>query len=219
MAVANVDGTDARALRPPEGLNDYAAQWSPDGTKLVYQERIGSDALDVGNLYVEDLSSGRKTQITHLALTKAEWWWIPATFSPDGRTVIFHLPRQPSANMQWDVWSVPVTGGEPTLVLQDGAFPVYFPDGQRIAFVSELSPDLTGRSISIADSDGTRRTLVTAHAGIWSVAVSPDGSTIAYEDAGSIYVVDVSTGDSSRVADGGTAEWLDNDTLIVVPNT
>lgn len=47
--------------------------------------------------------------------------------------------------------------------------------------------------------------------------MSPDGSQIAYQDSGSTYVVDVSTGESSEVADGDTAEWLDNDTLILTP--
>jgi hypothetical protein len=47
--------------------------------------------------------------------------------------------------------------------------------------------------------------------------MSPEGSRIAYQDGSSIYVVDVSTGESSRVADGNLAEWLDDDTLIVSP--
>jgi hypothetical protein len=40
---------------------------------------------------------------------------------------------------------------------------------------------------------------------------------IAYQDGGSIHVVEVSTGVSSEVADGRQADWLDGDTLIVVP--
>jgi len=49
--------------------------------------------------------------------------------------------------------------------------------------------------------------------------MSPDGSRVAYSDGGSIYVVDVATGESSKVADGNyfNAAWLDNDTLIVAP--
>jgi hypothetical protein len=35
----------------------------------------------------------------------------------------------------------------------------------------------------------------------------------------SAYVVDVSTGESSKVANGSHAEWLDDDTLIVVPGS
>jgi hypothetical protein len=47
--------------------------------------------------------------------------------------------------------------------------------------------------------------------------MSPDGSRIAYQDGGSIYVLDVGTRQSSKVAEGNTAEWLDEDTLIVAP--
>jgi hypothetical protein len=47
--------------------------------------------------------------------------------------------------------------------------------------------------------------------------MSPDGSRIAYQDGGSIYVVDVSTGEATKVADGEIAEWLDDDRLIVNP--
>ena len=44
---------------------------------------------------------------------------------------------------------------------------------------------------------------------------SPDGTQISYADGGSIYVLDVATGSATRVADGGTAEWFDDHTLIV----
>jgi basic membrane lipoprotein Med (substrate-binding protein (PBP1-ABC) superfamily)/DNA-binding SARP family transcriptional activator len=216
VTVANVDGTDTRTLRAPEGRNHYGAGWSPDGTKLVYQERNGASE-DVGNLFVEDLSSGRKTQITVLELTTAWWWWMAPTFSPDGRSVIFHLPRSSSEATTWDVWSVPATGGEPTLVLENAAQPAYFPDGNQIAFVEPTDSDLAGHTISIVDAQGSRRTLVRAQVSIWFPTISPDGSRIAYQDAGTIYVVDVSTGTSSAVAPGDTATWLDDDTLIVVP--
>ena len=217
MTVANVDGTDARILHPPEGFIDYAARWSPDGTRLVYQEWNGADPSNVGNLFVEDLSTGHKTQITELKATSPSWWWIASSFNPDGQNVIFHLPRGSPQTTNWDVWSVPVTGGEPTLVLQDAAYPAYSPDGTHIAFVSEITPDSSGRSISIADAHGSRRTLVKAIDGIRFLTISPDGSRIAYPDGGVIYVVDVATGESSQVGSGGSVAWLDNDTLIVVP--
>ena len=191
--VANVDGTDLRTLEPPDGLSYYGAQWSPDGTKLVYQERNGASS-SVGNLFVEDLASGRKTQITDLDLT-AYWWFMSPSFSPDGRNVIFHLPRGSSETTEWDVWSVPVTGGEPTLLLENAMLPTYFPDGKEIAFVQPTDADLVGLNISIADAQGSRRTLVQAKKGIWWPTISPDGSRIAYQDGGAIYVVDVATGE------------------------
>jgi basic membrane lipoprotein Med (substrate-binding protein (PBP1-ABC) superfamily)/DNA-binding SARP family transcriptional activator/Tol biopolymer transport system component len=219
MTVANVDGTDAHILEPPAGVNDYAAQWSPDGTKLVFQERNGADPHTFGNLFVQDRSTGHKTQITELeATTSNGWWWIESSFNPDGRNVIFHLPRGSPETPNWDVWSVPVTGGAPTLVLADAAYPAYFPDGTHILFVSEMTSHFAGGSISIADAHGSRRTLVRATKEIWLPTISPDGSSVAYLDGGAIYVVDVATGESSKVAFGWSVAWLDNHTLIVVPD-
>jgi Tol biopolymer transport system component len=93
------------------------------------------------------------------------------------------------------------------------------PDGEGIAFVKPSGFDLSGDRISIADAEGSRRTLVEANVAIEVPTMSPDGSGIAYSDGGSIYVVDVATGESSKVADGDyfNAAWLDNDTLIVAP--
>jgi Tol biopolymer transport system component len=59
---------------------------------------------------------------------------------------------------------------------------------------------------------------VRANKEIWLPTISPDGSSVAYLDGGAIYVVDVATGESSKVASGWSVAWLDNHTLIVVPD-
>jgi hypothetical protein len=112
---------------------------------------------------------------------------------------------------------VPVTGGEPTLMLRNAFFPMVLPDGEGIAFVKPSGFDLSGDRISISDASPGLGTLVEANVAIGFPTMSPDGSGIAYQDGGSIYVVDVSTGESSKVADGNydNAAWLDDDTLIV----
>jgi Tol biopolymer transport system component len=224
LTVANIDGTDARTLRSPEGLNVCGARWSPDGTKLVYQLRNGADPRDVGNLFVQDLSSGRRTQLTDLELSRAWWWYLSPSFSRDGREVVFHMPRTSSETTKWDVWSAPIAGGEPTLVLRGASFPMLdraqAPEGEEIAFVSPMSDNFAGHSIMIGrpiPGSDIRRTLVEANYSIWWPTRSPDGRRIAYQDGGSIHVFDLVTHKSSKVADGDTAEWLDNDTLIVAP--
>lgn len=200
VTVANIDGTDARTLESPEGLTIYLARWSPDGTKLVYQAVPDS----VGNLFVQDLSSGRRTQLTDLELSGASWWFLSPIFGPDGANVIFRMPRGSAETTKWDVLSVPVTGGEPTLVLRNAAFPMYFPDGKQIAFVVPKPDSFSGYGIAIAraDGQGSRQTLVEADNFVFWPTMSPDGSRIAYEDDNAITVVDVSTGESSQVAEG-----------------
>ena len=235
LTVVNIDGTDAHTLEPPKGVNYYGARWSPDGTKLVYQQRDGGDedalTADVGNLFVHDLSTGRRTQITDLDLSRAWWYFLAPSFSPDGRNVIFHLPRSRSQITKFDVWSVPVTGGDPRLVLRNASFPMLgtdLPNDVGIAFVSPWPDDLAGERIMTArllspPASDLHGTLVEANGSIWWPTLSPDGGRIAYQDGGSIYVVDYSVDaglapEVSEVTDGELAEWLDNDTLIVVPS-
>jgi Tol biopolymer transport system component len=101
---------------------------------------------------------------------------------PASRNVIFHMPRSSTHTTKWDVWSVPVTGGKPTLLLlRNAAFPITFPEGDEIAFVSPTVSSVSGPRISIADAHGSRRTLVEANA-IWYPTISPDGSGIAHQD-------------------------------------
>jgi Tol biopolymer transport system component len=46
---------------------------------------------------------------------------------------------------------------------------------------------------------------------------SPDGTRIAYRDTDGIHVVDVATGETSLVSTGDRADWVDEDTLVIVP--
>jgi dipeptidyl aminopeptidase/acylaminoacyl peptidase len=234
ITIVNIDGTGSRTLKPPKGLIYCSPRWSPDGTKLVYQERAATED-SVGNLFVHDLSTGRRTQVTDLKLSRAFWWFLSPRFTPTiwdsfaiepgPGHVIFHLPRSSTELTTWDVWSVPVTGGEPTLVLRDAAFPLpraQGPEGLGIQFVLPKSNDFAGQSLMtgrpIPDSD-IRQPLVQAKSSIWWPTMSPDGRRIAYQDGGSIYVLHIDTFSPGplKVADGNTAEWFDNHTLIVAP--
>jgi hypothetical protein len=66
-AAARSDGSQGRRLDPPGAMNYYAGGWSPDGTKIVYQRRDGT-GTEFGDLYVEDVVSGRVTRVTDLGL-------------------------------------------------------------------------------------------------------------------------------------------------------
>jgi dipeptidyl aminopeptidase/acylaminoacyl peptidase len=220
--VANIDGTDAHVLPTPKGLIICGARWSPDGASLVYQLRDGASPDDVGNLFVRDLSSGRTTQLTDLGLTKAWWWYLSPSFSPDGRNVFFHLPRNSTETTKWDVWSVRVAGGELTLRVRDATFPILTPapgpDGRQMAFVQPTSSSFGGQSLMSGrpapDSD-LRSTMVEANVEILWPTMSPDGQRVAYQDGGSIYVTEFGGRGPTKVATGQTAEWLGAHTLII----
>jgi hypothetical protein len=216
LVVANLDGTGLRQVSAP-GWDADGAQWSPDGSTLVYQQRNAS-TYQLGNLFVLDVATGLRTQLTHFDQTQRwGWWFIYPSFSPDGRSILFHLPRgnlpKDLINRTWDLWSVPVTGGAPSLVRRNAGWGGYSPNGKYLSPVN--GHDFTGGGLWITPvHGGTPRALVRAGHLVW-LRWSPDGTRISYSNAGSIYVPNVATGSTTRVAKGGHAEWFDDHTLVV----
>lgn len=215
LYVADVDGAGVHEV-PTGDLEPIGPTWSPDGSLLVYQG-LARDP-NVGDLFVIDLSTDEANRITDLE-PRTAWWWYRPSFAPDGETILFHFPRPSDAGTRWDVWSVPVAGGEPTLVRRDAAEGVYAPDGRTLAYLdAPRVEDDEGwtSSLWLADADGSDPRLL-VDGDFHSIRWSPDGTRIAFSGDGEIRVVDVATGESSQVADGGVADWLDGDTLVVSP--
>jgi len=217
--VARVDGTRVREVATPGVMDAFGPTWSPDGSLLVYQ---GSGGLhEVGDLFVVDLATEEVRQITDLAPRRLSRFFLSPSFSPDGEAVLFQLPRGSHANTsdvdtRWDLWSVPVAGGEPTLVRRDAAMGAYSPDGSTLAYLDTLRASVRGgwSRLWLADADGSDPKLFLV--GEFSfLRWSPDGTRIAYGGDGVIRVADVTTGRPSYVAEGVAAEWLDQGTLVV----
>ncbi len=144
VSVANIDGTGLKQVN--DTIDAYGAQWSPDGSSLVYQGR-DANTDTVGALYVVDVATGDTKQITHLRQVRTGHWFMGPSFSPDGSTILFNLPRGDINRTQhWDLWSVPATGGVSTLVMKSAAHGVYSPDGTRIAYLAH--PRLIGGTCS-----------------------------------------------------------------------
>ena len=117
---------------------------------------------------------------------------------------------------------VPVTGGKSILLVGGGkndvqaALGTLSPDGSTLA-AGCWGPLLKG--ICIANADGTNLRALVSGPGLSRPKWSPDGTQIAYVagDASGlrVLVVDVATGETTFVAVGTAAEWLDDHTLIV----
>jgi Tol biopolymer transport system component len=220
LFVANIDGTGVRQISA-KGQDVYGAQWSPDGSMLVYQQRDGS-TQHLGNLFVQDVATGQRTQITNFDQSQSwDWWFTFPSFAPDRPYVFFQLPRGVPTDPVWDLWCVSQTGGTPILVRRDagwgglGAGLLF-----NLAYLSPISKDdFTGGGLWIDSFDERAvipRGLFPPGHLTW-LRWSPGGKRISYADRGSIYVLDVTTDKIRRVAKGGTAEWFNDHTLIVGP--
>jgi len=215
--VSNIDGTGVRTLTPDD-VDGYGSRWSPDGSMIVYQGRDGATQV-LGNLFVVDVTSGETTQITNLEPASHGWWFMAPSFSPDGRTIIFHMPRgRHGVDTRWDVWTVPVAGGEPTLLVPDASTGVYGPDGDQLAYLDSPRGNWSSSRLMVADADGSAPKVLVQGDGIEFPRWSPGSESIAYADGEEIFIVDVSSGVSTKVADGGWVEWLDDDTLVISPS-
>jgi WD40 repeat protein len=218
LSIANADGSGVVAIDVQGDPDWVRARWSPDGTRVVYQER-STTGNEVGNLFVHEIATGLRTQVTNLDLTNAGWFWLWPSFSPDGQNVIFHLARAAGDYPGFDVWSVPVTGGEPELLVEDAAWPRYLPDG-RLVYVASPRAMFDGDTLVIASADGSTRTLAEAVDGIRRVNVSPGGARAMYvtgdpdTEDDQVYVVAVESGEASMIEEG---EWVDDHTLLVGP--
>ena len=131
-------------------------RWSRDGTEVIYSNwGITYDS----DLFVMDIATGQSRQITDTP-GKAE---IVGEWSPDGRRILFLAVvnhNQPDENE--DIWVMDEDGSNLTNLIGlwggTSGFPVWSPDGNYIAFMSNASGNA---DIWIMRSDGTNKQNVT----------------------------------------------------------
>lgn len=223
--VANVDGTNLRQLTDaPQGAD--AGGWSPDGTTIV--ARIWGPegpGMDGGQVVLIDVATGETT----LLADGPDLDFFEPHFDADGQQVLFS--RYGREN--YEVFGVPVDGGEVGLVFEDRWDPIFSPDGRTILY-EVYAPIMnfngrtgnSGQELWLADADGSDpRPLVWEEAFNARPSWSPDGTRIAYtrsrfdEVDERVVIVDVPSGEPtfSVLSPGseGSAVWLDDHRLIV----
>lgn len=107
--------------------------------------------------------------------TDSPLWMRYSAISPDGTTIAFAY--------KGDIFTVPVQGGEARQITSNAAFdsyPVWSPDGSRIAFASYREGDA---NVYIVDRQGGTPKKVTTHSANEYPIVFRDNSTLLYEAA------------------------------------
>jgi eukaryotic-like serine/threonine-protein kinase len=142
---------------------------SPDGRLLAFIR--GNDSfIGAGDLYVKLLPSGDPVQLTHDKAAK----FAPA-FSPDGTQIAYSTPDP------WNVWEIPVMGGDPRLMLRNASSLTWIDEGNRLLF-SEIKGGGLHMGVVTTDEGRGQQREVYLPEGERSMAhhsyLSPDGKWV-----------------------------------------
>jgi Tol biopolymer transport system component len=211
--VANLDGSDPKVITPDE-LDGYGPTWIDD-ERILFQGRPEL-TVELGDLYVANLSTDEITMVVDLPDERNGAWIVISDVSPDGTTVLYHLPRGQGEDAEWDLWTASLAGGEPTLLRKDAGYAQYTTDGS-IVFLDHPVP-FHGDAIWIMDGDGSDARPIVERPGAsfsWP-RVSPDGTKVTYGHDGTVEWVGIESGKVTTTEElNEEPAWYGNDKLIV----
>jgi Tol biopolymer transport system component/predicted Ser/Thr protein kinase len=143
-----------------QDATEVSPAWAPDGKSLAFITVVHG----VGQVFTKALGSPDAAQITHGSTDcRAPFW------SPDGATIYYTSDE--------GLWSMPASGGTPSLVLEHADEATMGPDGKTVAFVRGGMLWVGG----LGDTTPPREFGVApfSNAGVGSPRFSPDGSKLA----------------------------------------
>ena len=168
------DGSDpVRLTDMPEEERAFLPAVSPDGSKILFVNRIGpEDDFYTAYLYVMNADGTNRVQ-----LPPTDGGFIgPPVWSPDGSQIAFEGWIDDNG---FEIWVMDADGGglrnlTNTPDAGEGS-PSWSPDGRRILFSGEGDPS----GLEVMNSDGTGRAPFAGGDAYWATW-SPDGARIAF---------------------------------------
>lgn len=197
--VMNTDGTDPRQLKlgSPEAR---APAWSPDGTQIAF---VGLAPDATFEIYVVDVGSTESDRVTR---EPVDVGGTPA-WSPNGDTIVFQVGEHPV------VRRVNIATGATATIVEDAGIPDVSPDGSQLAYNTWSLARVT-----LADIDGSDRTIIRSPTETYNANWSPNGEQIAFQNypEDRVYVYELTTGERRAFGSGDIVDWLDDDTLLIL---
>jgi Tol biopolymer transport system component len=180
----NPDGSEPLNFTADSALDDFAAEWSPDGERIVFLRNADpSGDVKATEIWVMRADGSGQMQITDNAVQDDSPSW-----SPSGRRIVFQ--RDPDGDEGPDdgeLWVMRADGsGERQLTdnAVDDNDPVWSPKGRRIAFHRDSDPDPEAADFEVFDmrpNGSGARQLTDADGFDGSPDYSPDGKQIAFD--------------------------------------
>lgn len=173
--VINADGTGEVSL----GIDMYAADWSPDGTRVAFRNRIAFGESDIYTIKADGTDQRR--------LSSAAGDDLNPHWSPDGRQLLYYHPVASGANELWVVAADSSDRRKISVPLQIMQNPRWTADGKGIVMDN-------GTGVFLVSADGKNFRSLTSNCtaagtctGIFShvgVTVDPTGARVAFNSVG-----------------------------------
>jgi Tol biopolymer transport system component len=179
---------------------NWFPDFSPDGSKICFESTREWHAQP--RVYTMN-SDGTEVAL----LTKENFWCQFPSWSPDGSLIAYtrnDLGVQAFTTVvPGNIWVTSPSGENPRMILQPATgvascdrFVSWFPSSKSIAFESNREGFW---QIYTMELDGTPSRVTELGNDCHAPAVSPDGKKIAYSSNGSIFLLDVSTRQSTKL--------------------
>ncbi|TDD37576.1 hypothetical protein E1287_08360 [Actinomadura sp. KC06] len=90
---------------------------SPDQTRVVYKKRVSETSQDAWRFYAFDLRNGREWPLGETRSVDDQVAWL------DGERVMYAVPKSGEGRTTADIWTAPLDGGKPRLLIPDADSP------------------------------------------------------------------------------------------------
>ena len=129
----------------------YNPAWSPDGKEIACADEGVLNPAFLGNpksrIWIVNVATGEKRPLTGVDVRQPNW-------SPHGYRIAYEGRRN---SAQRDIWTIPVSGGEPVEVTNDAALdssPLWSPQGDELYFVSDRGGSMNLWRVPIEEQTG-----------------------------------------------------------------
>ena len=196
------------------------ASLAPDGETIAYT----SDRDGQFEIYLQQVGGSGAINLTRHAADDAQ-----PSISPDGRQVAFVSTRESRLDLVYrspsyplmggDVWVMPVLGGMPRKISEDGNFPSWSPDGRTIYFSRGIDYRSEIRRVAATGGESTVIAIQLPEGAppvfLFAPRVSPDGRWLLFSAGETIYVAPVDGGHATALGIGRFATWEPSGAAVV----